>query len=59
MIDDSSSMSSDPKPEDDEMRKRERMKRHLLGNTRCVSDFEKLAEIGEGTYGTVFKARDK
>lgn len=33
--------------------------KHLLGNTRCVSDFDKLLEIGEGTYGTVFKARDR
>ena len=32
---------------------------HLLGNTRCVSDFTKIGEIGEGTYGTVFKAMDK
>jgi serine/threonine protein kinase len=31
----------------------------LLGNTRCVSDFSKIGEIGEGTYGTVFKAMDK
>jgi len=35
------------------------MKKHLLGNARCVSDFEKLHQIGEGTYGTVFKAKDK
>lgn len=34
-------------------------KKDLLGNTRCVSDFEKIAEIGEGTYGTVYKAKDK
>jgi hypothetical protein len=24
-----------------------------IGNTRCVSDFEKIGEIGEGTFGTV------
>ena len=35
------------------------MRNHLLGNARCVADFEKLHEIGEGTYGTVYKARDK
>ena len=34
-------------------------KKHLIGNTRCVSDFEKILEIGQGTFGTVFKARDK
>ncbi len=34
-------------------------KKELLGNTRCVSDFEKIVEIGEGTYGTVYKAKDK
>jgi serine/threonine protein kinase len=44
--------------EEDEQR-RAIIKRKLLGNTRCVADFEKIAEIGEGTYGTVFKARDK
>ena len=38
---------------------KKRIKRHLLGAARCVSDFEKLGNIGEGTYGTVFKARDK
>ncbi len=27
----------------------------LCGRTRCVSDFEKLKEIGEGTYGKVCK----
>jgi serine/threonine protein kinase len=35
------------------------IRRQLLGNTRCVADFQKIEEIGEGTYGTVFKARDK
>jgi serine/threonine protein kinase len=37
----------------------EAIKSQLLGNTRCVSDFSKIGEIGEGTYGTVFKAMDK
>lgn len=27
----------------------------LCGETRCVADFEKLREIGEGTYGQVCK----
>jgi len=26
---------------------------------RCVDVFEKICQIGEGTYGQVFKARDK
>jgi len=26
---------------------------------RCVDVFEKLCQIGEGTYGQVYKARDK
>lgn len=26
---------------------------YYVGNTRCVSDFEKVKEIGEGTFGTV------
>eukprot|EP00826_Nyctotherus_ovalis_P064800 TRINITY_DN9512_c0_g1_i8.p2 TRINITY_DN9512_c0_g1~~TRINITY_DN9512_c0_g1_i8.p2 ORF type:complete len:119 (-),score=31.16 TRINITY_DN9512_c0_g1_i8:498-854(-) len=40
---------------------------YYVGNTRCVSDFEKIKEIGEGTFGTVctsffyriVKAKDK
>lgn len=32
---------------------------HLFGNCRSVSDFEKLHTLGEGTYGTVYCARDK
>eukprot|EP01016_Furgasonia_blochmanni_P000636 TRINITY_DN10177_c0_g2_i1.p1 TRINITY_DN10177_c0_g2~~TRINITY_DN10177_c0_g2_i1.p1 ORF type:complete len:404 (+),score=103.10 TRINITY_DN10177_c0_g2_i1:61-1212(+) len=31
----------------------------LLGNCRSVSDFEKLHTLGEGTFGTVYCARDK
>ena len=30
-----------------------------LGNARSVTQFEKILEIGEGTYGTVYKARDR
>ena len=26
---------------------------------RCVDVFDKLCQIGEGTYGQVYKARDK
>ena len=32
---------------------------YLFANCRCVSDFEKLHTIGEGTYGTVYCAKDK
>lgn len=32
---------------------------HLFANCRSISDFEKLHTIGEGTYGTVYCARDK
>ncbi|KAJ0404108.1 hypothetical protein ATCC90586_007364 [Pythium insidiosum] len=30
-----------------------------LGVCRDVEDFEKLNRIGEGTYGTVYRARDR
>lgn len=30
-----------------------------LGNCRDVDEFEKLNRIGEGTYGTVYRARDR
>lgn len=32
--------------------------REITGASRCVSDFEKLNRIGEGTYGIVYRARD-
>ena len=31
----------------------------LLGKCRSVSEFEKLNRIGEGTYGIVYRARDR
>lgn len=30
-----------------------------LGRCRNVDEFEKLNRIGEGTYGTVYRARDR
>ena len=30
-----------------------------LGSCRDVNEFEKLNRIGQGTYGTVYRARDK
>ena len=34
-------------------------KKVFFGNCRSVSDFEKLHTLGEGTYGTVYCAKDK
>ena len=34
-------------------------KRLLLGNSRSVTDFAKVQQIGTGTYGVVFLAKDK
>ncbi|KAF9171712.1 Cyclin-dependent kinase 10 [Mortierella sp. AD011] len=31
----------------------------FFGNSRVVEDFEKLNKVGEGTYGIVYRARDK
>jgi cell division cycle 2-like protein len=30
----------------------------VLAGSRSINEFEKIAEIGDGTYGVVFKARD-
>ena len=38
---------------EDEIRKKQ--KESLLVNCRSVEDFEKLEELGEGTYGRVCK----
>lgn len=40
--------------EDEEM-----IRKSLFANCRSVSNFEKIATLGEGTYGTVYSARDK
>lgn len=32
---------------------------NMLQASRCVEDFEKVCGIGEGTYGVVYRARDK
>jgi len=40
----------------EEDNEKERIRKMLLGNSRCVSDFQKVKEIGEGTYGTVCKS---
>ena len=34
-------------------------KRLMLGNSRSVTDFAKVQQIGTGTYGVVFLAKDK
>ncbi|VVC24135.1 Protein kinase domain,Protein kinase-like domain,Serine/threonine-protein kinase, active [Cinara cedri] len=34
-------------------------KKDLLGKCRFVSEFDKLNRIGEGTYGVVYRAKDK
>ncbi|KAI9139498.1 kinase-like domain-containing protein [Paraphysoderma sedebokerense] len=33
--------------------------KNFLGNTESVEKFEKLKKIGQGTYGVVYKAREK
>jgi serine/threonine protein kinase len=36
-------------------REKKNAEKFFIANCRCVSDFERLHEIGEGTYGTVCK----
>ena len=35
------------------------MSDNVFGNCRSVEEYEKLNRIGEGTYGTVYRARDR
>jgi len=35
------------------------LRQSIFANTRSISDFERLETLGEGTYGTVYSARDK
>ncbi|CAD8190516.1 unnamed protein product [Paramecium octaurelia] len=45
------------------MRKNEFMndeiRKHWFANCRSISEFERLDKLGEGTYGTVYAAKDK
>ena len=33
--------------------------KQLFANCRAISEFERLDKLGEGTYGTVYAAKDK
>ena len=35
------------------------IKEQLFANCRCISEYEKLTLLGEGTFGSVYSARDK
>lgn len=37
---------------------KEKLRKKLFANCRSVIDFEKISTLGEGTYGTVYSARD-
>ncbi|GBL83424.1 Cyclin-dependent kinase 10 [Araneus ventricosus] len=32
---------------------------HVFGKCRLITEFEKISFVGEGTYGSVYKVRDK
>lgn len=51
--------SEDTELLDVEKQRQNAAKKLLLGNSRCVADFAKVQQIGTGTYGVVFLARDK
>lgn len=35
------------------------VKAEIFANCRSISDFEKLTLLGEGTFGSVYSAKDK
>jgi cyclin-dependent kinase 10 len=43
---------------DEENENKGKLEKEYFGNCRCVDEFEKINHLGEGTYGTVYMAKD-